>query len=1300
MLLGSLLYVVLIGLSIDAAPLRAKAGAALTQRLGRQVRLDGSLEIDLSAHPRLIVERVRVANAAGFGDGDFARLGEARLALDLWPLLRSRLDIEELSARDVHLRLQRNASGDNNWTFAALQRKSSTRPAPTAQSGAGGELPQLLAQLQIQRLSLHDVNLEFTGADGKTHFFALQSLLAQLPAAGPFSVAVHGTVEKSYPYELDVRGGTAADLARRDRPWPLALTLEFMGSRLSVDGSVSGSSGSLRFGLGTEDVREFERLLQIKLPAVGQAGVAGQIAYSPGHLVLTELNAVMGSTALHGSLDFDDHAERPKVRGELTVPVLDLRPFITHQPVTNEPPRDFADVYRELDKATFSLSDLNDADADLTLHVGQWISLPGAVHDAMLRVVLEHGRLTLPMQVTVAGVSLSGAASADASAVPARFELALGARNSNLGDLAHVLAGIPGIRGTLARFDLHLAARGDRGSDLMKSLDLRLNLERGRMSYGNAAGARPVHFSLDELRLTVPPGRALQCEAHGLLLDAAFSARLRGAPLVDLMQATQAPIDFDLRAGSARARMHAILRPATQDSGSEATFELSAPHSTEIAGWLGLEPGADAPIRVHGAVHTDRRKWHVGDFALQLGHSALRADVLRTLDAGKPLLTLQLAADLLDTEELQGLLAQRVAGKAAGGAEGAPAAADLIDLPILPRGISLADADIAVRIKRIAGSGPLAVRDLRFDGQVRDGMMNASPFAANVADVDFTGAILLDLRTQQPHATVWLAASRLDVGRMLRTLGIARNIDADIGGLSLQLDLHSSRLGQLLAQSEVTADFDGGHLTLQDANSAGQVAVAVASGALKAAPGAAMQLDLKGSVDGVPVSIGVRTAKASDLLDPTRPIAFVFDAQADESSLTLSGEVERPFANREVEFKLDLRGPRLDRLNALARTSLPPWGPWSASGKFRIARSGYEMPSLQVQVGSSRLGGAGKIDTTALPPHIDVALSSPSIQLDDFRFGSWSAEQSGRDAGRKQSLSELEKQAAEQGDRAQQLLSPAVLKRQNARLTVVVDQVVSGHDRLGSGRLDATLDDGHVVIGPVVVHTPGGSATFRLGYKPRDAIVGAGLRVGILNFDYGILARRIDPKSQMRGVLSFDLDVKSHAQSISELLRHGNGHIDFEVWPENLKSGLLDIWAVNALTALLPAVDPSSASKVNCAIGRFALTDGKLSEKTFLIDTTRMRVTGRAHADFNSEDIDLYAWPRAKTPQLLSFPLPVELSGMFTDFHVGVRTTDVLQTAAQFATSALWMPIERLFGARMPADGHDVCSAASKVLSP
>lgn len=1287
-LLVALLYLAFIGISIDASAQRGKIVALLGESLGREVRFDGPLKLEISAHPKLQVGGLHIANASGFSGDEFASLGEARLELNLWALLRIRLQIEELAGSNVRMHLQLNKSGHSNWTFKSSPKK----PEAAAAQPAGMALGDMLARLDIMRVALEKLNVEFTGANAQSHFFELQSLVAHFPAGQPLTLALHGTVENKYPYKLDLNGGSIVDLVRMDKPWPLNLQLGFMSSHLSLNGTVSGSSGALNFDLGTENLAEFEQLLQTKLPAVGLTSIAGVISYAPGKVALGHLSGVMGKTTLSGALNVDYGGERPSVRGELALPTLDLRPFMTGKPVTEEaPPKSLAEVYRELAKASFSLKALNNADADLTLRVGEWLSLPGAVHDAQLQVKLAHGRLSIPVRATVADVALSGQASVDASVAPARLKLTLAAHDSGLGNLAGLLFGMHDVKGNLRRLDLRIAARGDSGAELMESLDVRADVEGGHLSYGNGEGGHPVQFSLDDFELVLPAGKALYGSTRGTLLDKSFSASLRGASLTELMQQAHAPVDFELQAGSARAQVHALLQPAAADSGSQVEFELSAPHSGEIASWLGLKPGADAPVNLRGNFHTDSEGWHLSGFALQLGHSALAVEAQQTRVQGKPLTSLQLNSELIDAVELQSLLPESKPKAPAAKA----AAVNMIDIPILPHGISLSDADIAVRIKQIRSASPLAVRELRFDGRIRDGMMPVSPFAANVAENDFSGAIMLDLRTQQPHAVLWVAADALDVGSILDKLGIAKGLDAGVKHMSLQLDMHSSRLGQLLAQSALLLNFEGGHFTLRDANTGAKTSIALDKGELSSAAGAPVRLELYGALDAVPVYIGIQTAKAADLINPNLPIPFKFNASSSGAAIQLAGDIDRPFATRDIELALDMSASRLDNFNALAHTSLPPWGPWLTSGKFHMTSGGYEVSALQLQVGSSVLSGQGKLDTKAVPPRIDVALSAPSIQLDDFRFGDWSPEKKKPDApAHKKSKQVLQQEADAASKQTQQMLSREVLRRQNAYLAVRVEQVVSGKDLLGSGKLEATLENGRAVIGPVVVNTPGGAAMMRMAYEPDEKDVALDLRVEAKKFDYGILARRIDPKSEMRGVFSLDVDVSARAQYLSELLRYGKGNIDFAVWPENLKSGLLDVWAVNVLMALLPAVDASSESKVNCAIGNFVLNDGKLSEKKIIIDTSRMRVTGKGGVNFATQEINLYVQPRAKTPQFLSFALPIELSGTLDDFHVGVRVVDVLGMVGQFATSVVWVPLQSLFGKKTPEDGRDVCGAA------
>jgi uncharacterized protein involved in outer membrane biogenesis len=1234
---------------------------------------------------------LHIANAKGFDGGDFASLGEARLALDLWPLLHLQLHIEDLSGSHVHIRLQMNKDGSNNWKFTYPNNKTEVANLSSSPQANTMELGNLLSRLDIKQLSLENLDIEFIDTGAKSHFFELQSLAAQFPTGQPVKLALRGTIEKKFPYKVDLTGGTLAELAHFDQPWPFELTLGFMNSSLSLNGKLTKNSADIHFSLGTENLNEFERLLQTRLPAVGKTVLSGNIQYAPGNIAVTHLSGAMGQSTLNGTLNYIFSGERPKIQGELSLPVLDLRPFLSAQPVEKSTPSpSLSALYQEIAKASFDLKQLNSMDANLTLRVGQWLNLPGAVHDAMLQIKLEQGQLAIPVQATVADVKLSGSASADASVKPSRFKLALGTQNSSLGNLAGLLFGMPDIQGTLGRFSLDVAARGDRGSELMESLEVKLKLQQGKLSYGNRTGERPVQFSLDHLTVDLPAGKSLRGDAQGSLLNKSFSGKLQGGPLMEIMQEAQSPLDFEIQAGSAKAQVHAVLQP----SAWEMKFELSALHSGEIASWLGLKPGADAPISLKGNFQTDHAAWHLADFALKLGRSELTADVLRTFEKGKALIKVQLSGEQLDADEIQSLLPE----SATEPSQATASAANLIDIPILPSSINLDDADIEVRIKHIATRSPLTIRDLRFDGVIREGMMSTSPFAANVAGSEFNGAILLDFRTLQPHSVLWLSADSINIGSILSKLGISNTIDAGVDHVVLQLDLHSSHLGQLLAQSEIAVNFKGGHLTLKDANTGGKVMIALNSGELKSAAGAPVHLDLLGSLDTIPVVIGIQTARAIDLINPNLPIPFNLAANTAGATIKLSGNVDRPLTKKDIELALDMSGNRMDNLNSLLHASLPPWGPWSASGRFHMSSSGYEVSSLILKIGSSQLSGMGKVNMQAVPPRIDIALTAPSIQLDDFRFGDWSPEKTKPAAIVKPPAkpedapqTNLSQKAGKAGAQVQQILSPEVLRRQNAYLSVRVDQVVSGKDLLGSGILEARLVDGRAAIGPVVVNMPGGSASLSMGYEPGEKDVAVNLRAEVKHFEYGVLARHLDNKSEMRGIFSLDVDVSARAQYLSELLRNGKGVINFSVWPENLKSGLLDIWAVNALMALLPAVDSSNASKVNCAIGRFVLNEGKLTEKNFLIDTSRMRVTGKGSVDFAAEDIRLLVKPRAKNPQFLSFAIPLELRGNFNDFHISVSPLDVLGTVGQLATSVVWVPMQMIINKAPPADGHDVC---------
>ncbi len=1305
----ALAWLLFVGIELSGEPWRPALARIASRQLDRELRLDGELKLRISLKPALLVRDARLLQPRGFEtvNEDFVRVGELQVKLDLWPLLRGRLRADTLSASDVTLALVQHEDGSSNWAFGAPQAKPEV---PNASGDDAGFSASDAAAIDIRRLVLKNIRVSYRGDDGKPMQASLDTLEASAPAGGKLALHAEGRLEQRLPYALQIDGGSWTDFATGRAGWPLALTLDFAGGRLSVQGTLREADSQLRFGLGAPDLAGFGKLLGVPLPNAGTAGVSGAVRLRPGRIELSDLSGILGKSAMRGSMGIDSRGERPQLHGDLRFATLDLRPFLG-QDSEQDPPTDWQALYKSLSNATLDLQALKDADAELNLSVDQWLSLPGRIDHAMLKLTLAGGRLGMPVAAVVEGVPLKGQIDADASTDTPALRIAFHAQNAEVGGLAHMLTGLPGIEGRLGRLQLNIAARGSQGRELMRSLAIDTELVNSRLSYGGSTGsstgsgtAKRVGFTVEQLKMNVAGKQPLSGQFRGTLLGKPLQANLAGESLISAMDKGSSPVTLTLQSGNIVGRFAGVIDGSAQSA--DFTFSLGAGKAGDVAAWLGLRPDSTLPIALAGKLRGTPQKWSLSQLLLQVGDSSAYSDIDQVQKADKSHLSVLVDIASVNLKQLDGLFDGPADAKST---DTKNKRATTLDIPILPTGLVLDDADLRVRARDVRGT-QLVLGEMGFDGRVRDGYMQSSPFFAHVSGSRYEGAVMLDLRSAEPHAQLWLSAAGVDVGLLARQLKLAKHIDASLDRVALYLDTRSSQLSSLMANARLQGEAVGGKLALRDPNTGSELRAALERLSLSAAPGERIAVQVTGSIDDQPLQATLRSATAKELADPTRRVPF--DLQLDVSGATrlrLSGSMDRDIDARDVELALELTGEKFNRLDKLLRVSLPPWGPWSVAGRFKMNTRGYAVDDMLLKVGSSSLKGRGRMDTGSGRAKLDIALGAPLIQLDDFKLDGWSAlgDDAGKDKkpaknkGREENKEDgkeeanhaqaLRKKAIDASDQVQALLSPATLQQADATLSVQVDQVLSGKDRLGQGRLQAKLANGRAEIGPVQVEMPGGQAKLALSYEPREKEVLADLKLDVDNFNYGVLGRRLKPDSDLDGRFSLKMDVNARAPRLSQMLAHGNGRIDFAVWPKDLRAGVFDLWAVNLLVALLPTVDPKNESTVNCAVGRFALNDGKLAQKQMVIDTSRMRVTGTTAVDFGSERVHMRLQPQAKAAQFLSLATPIEVRGSFTDYDIGPNPGDVIETAVRLATSIVWVPIKRLFSEKVPADGRDVC---------
>jgi uncharacterized protein involved in outer membrane biogenesis len=611
----------------------------------------------------------------------------------------------------------------------------------------------------------------------------------------------------------------------------------------------------------------------------------------------------------------------------------------------------------------------------------------------------------------------------------------------------------------------------------------------------------------------------------------------------------------------------------------------------------------------------------------------------------------------------------------------------------MPQTVSLGNTDIDIAVKRI----PLrrfTVSNLSLTSRIRDGWVENSPFQFTVEKVKFKGRTSLDFRGKVPEFKFKIDSSKVNIGLLLAELNIIEKMDAAVGSFGLDLHVRGANLRNILKRSAFSARMRNGTWTLRDPNTNASLQIEVLDCVVGAKAGQPVIWRIDGRIKNEPVKIQITGAPISVLADEKVSLPLDILGEAAGVKLEMSASVELPLDPHKVDFKMLLSGERISSINNFLEIDLPPYGPYELGGRFQLKRDGYHLSDLNVRVNQSQLTGKMSFKTAAKPPRLDIDLTTRKLQINDFKVGHWSPVDKASGVAKPKSSGTAAVQPETDRPEVQSLLSPKLMRRMDAHLDLKVQEVLSGKDMLGSGKLTATMEKGRFVVDPLQLNAPGGSAKLAFAFEPTETDVALEANAKIAEFDYGILARRIKPESEMGGWLSLNVDLKSRSKDLDSIMHHANGYIDFAIVPKDFEAGLFELWAVNLLAAALPEVDSEKTSVVNCGVFQFDIRDGEMKENAIFVDTTKMQVAGKAKADFKTEKVYLAMKPKAKKPEFFSLATPIQVKGTFTNYKVGVQPGGLVGTALRFITSPVIVPIQRVFTERAPADGKAACSAA------
>jgi AsmA protein len=145
---------------VDPDRFRPAIVTAVQQSTGRVLTLGGDVGLKLFPCCAVEVTQAELGNPPGFDGAPFLRVGSARLAIRLWPLLaRREVELGMVRIAGLEANLVGRQDGRNNWTF--------TDTAPEAPAAGGEDEGAGISAFNLAGVSLEDARIYYSDeADG------------------------------------------------------------------------------------------------------------------------------------------------------------------------------------------------------------------------------------------------------------------------------------------------------------------------------------------------------------------------------------------------------------------------------------------------------------------------------------------------------------------------------------------------------------------------------------------------------------------------------------------------------------------------------------------------------------------------------------------------------------------------------------------------------------------------------------------------------------------------------------------------------------------------------------------------------------------------------------------------------------------------------------------------------------------------------------------------------------------------------------------------------------------------------
>lgn len=471
---------------------------------------------------------------------------------------------------------------------------------------------------------------------------------------------------------------------------------------------------------------------------------------------------------------------------------------------------------------------------------------------------------------------------------------------------------------------------------------------------------------------------------------------------------------------------------------------------------------------------------------------------------------------------------------------------------------------------------------------------------------------------------------------------------------------------------------------------------------------------LKGKLHGEAITGNGKAGAILSLQHQTQPFPIMAQLQMGQTRVSVEGSVTKPSELAAVNMQLQISGNSMARLYPLTGIVLPETPAYSTAGHLSATLgkidNHWKYEKFTGKVGSSDLAGSLDYQTRKadkLRPLLQGNMSSEVLQSADL------APLVGADSNANKLKRGMA--AVQPGDK----LLPVENFRTERWRSIDADVNLSATKLIREKVLPIhklqtrlIMKDGVISMLPLSFELAGGQLQVHItldgsgGNKNKPSEQGdEETQAHAIRAKMRLVARHIQLQKFIPtlaaskltvGEINADGNLTATGNSVAGLLGTSNGELSSMIDRGTVSKLLLEEMGLNIGNVILTRLSGDKQVKLNCMLADFAVKDGQMNARSFLVDTDEALIDISGSINMQKEDLNLTIKPNSKGLRVFSLRAPLYVRGTFLHPQVSVDKGVMALRAGGAIGLALLTP----FAALLPlvSTGPDEASSCGSLL--